>query len=588
MMKRLRAYALTMALSCSVFMGTSITTNATSVSGNELLENENGGESQGAGTVSENEIPNGNENSSLLGATDLKWAEPGVISFVLNNPTPAFHYISIEKDGHVVNSIQTSNLLDWNKLGDTITYSIYDEIEESGTYRFRVKVSEVEDDWNMAIGCVSDYSADFVYTLPDAKLQAPANVRWSMTQAGLVEWDRVDNAFGYAAFLYDKDGHITYGVTHHYNGTCKQDFADKIVEEVNNSLDEKLTAMEGATAEQAAAVVTDLQASVADSKSDLQISMQSNADTRDKIGSLEEAYITKANITQNTPDVDASIMDPSQVKILGASLNATPGATVDFKISLPTEEDKSVINTDLYKSVLAFEMGLEGEGITSSDLAIPVCITLPIPAGMNASNLKILHYSTAGAEPVIYDNSNIRLNGDGTFSFTITHFSMFAIVEMEDSAVGNSQVVVSSDNGVKQSVSSGTWVPITPEEKKRFALMGKEPVEYVAADNNSYPLFITNSVQGPKCFVSFEAVLGDYTIGRTYNIFPDNKAVYTMGNTAKITLSIPSALRKDGREYRMICVTENGTPYVLNDLDKNPDTITFETDKYYAFALIYK
>lgn len=38
----------------------------------------------------------------------------------------------------------------------------------------------------------------------------------------------------------------------------------------------------------------------------------------------------------------------------------------------------------------------------------------------------------------------------------------------------------------------------------------------------------------------------------------------------------------------MICVTQKGLPVVLNDLDKKMDTITFETNTFYAFALIYK
>lgn len=38
----------------------------------------------------------------------------------------------------------------------------------------------------------------------------------------------------------------------------------------------------------------------------------------------------------------------------------------------------------------------------------------------------------------------------------------------------------------------------------------------------------------------------------------------------------------------MISVTENGRPIVLEDLDSDPETITFETDTYYAYALVYK
>lgn len=636
------SFVLTMALSCSVFMGMSIESNATSVSGNEVTNeatvSEN--EASAASTVSENEIPDSgtvlgdetpeaSEETKFIGVSDVKWSEPGVLSFVFYDTTPAVYTIEVEKDGCSVNSIQMSNLLEWNQPGDTITYPVYADIEESGTYKFRVKVSESEEgSWDFTTGCVSEYSPEFVYTLPSAKLSTPANVRWSMNQAGLAEWDRVENAHGYQAFLYNKDGGLEIGYTSFYNSSnpdedfidqigekgpytlkvraiakdivnithsdwvsVEYDSLDNIVEEVNNSLDATLADIEIATtAEEVAAIVTELKNDVVDSKSDLQVSMQASADTKAKIESLESSYKEKANITQ-TAHVDETIMNPSQVKILGASLNAEPNATVDFKVSLPTEEDKALINKDLYKSVLAFEMGLEGAGINSSDLAIPVCITLPIPAGMDAGNLRILHYSTAGADPVIYDSSNIRLNGDGTFSFSITHFSLFAIVEMEESqgsSNGGSQCVVTSNGGSQQNVSVANWVPTTPDEKKRYAVMGKEAVECVPAATNKYAVSVRNAMQGPKCFVSFEAVLGDYTIGRTYNILPENKTAYSMSSAAKITLSIPKALRKDGRDFRMICVTENGMPYVLKDLDNDPNTITFETDKYYAFALIYK
>jgi len=37
----------------------------------------------------------------------------------------------------------------------------------------------------------------------------------------------------------------------------------------------------------------------------------------------------------------------------------------------------------------------------------------------------------------------------------------------------------------------------------------------------------------------------------------------------------------------MIGVDKDGVPYVQKDLDTNPDTITFEVDKGYAYALCY-
>ena len=106
--------------------------------------------------------------------------------------------------------------------------------------------------------------------------------------------------------------------------------------------------------------------------------------------------------------------------------------------------------------------------------------------------------------------------------------------------------------------------------------------------NNVYPVTVKNAMQGKRCFESFEAVLGDYTIGRTYNILPNGKRLYKMDKSVTITLSIPKELQAAGREFEMICVTEKGVPVILKDQDKDSATITITTDKFYAFALAYK
>lgn len=134
----------------------------------------------------------------------------------------------------------------------------------------------------------------------------------------------------------------------------------------------------------------------------------------------------------------------------------------------------------------------------------------------------------------------------------------------------------------------GGWKPSTPDEIKRFALCSSEEVDFTVDTKNAYAVTMQNSVQGEKCFVSFEAVLGDYIIGRTYNIFPSVGTVYQMDSKARITLNVPKTLQADNRKFRMISVTENGRPVILEDLDSNAETITFETDTYYAFALVYK
>lgn len=133
-----------------------------------------------------------------------------------------------------------------------------------------------------------------------------------------------------------------------------------------------------------------------------------------------------------------------------------------------------------------------------------------------------------------------------------------------------------------------TWKPTTPDEIKRYACVGKEAVQYTPSKDNAYKIEIKNAIQGPMCFKSFEAVLGDYTIGRTYNIYPPSGTTYSMDKEVEFTIKIPSAIYKENREYKMICVTEDGQPTVYNDSDSDPETITIKTDKFYAYALIYK
>ncbi len=157
-----------------------------------------------------------------------------------------------------------------------------------------------------------------------------------------------------------------------------------------------------------------------------------------------------------------------------------------------------------------------------------------------------------------------------------------------DSGNGESGLMASSLINSGMGAVIETWKPTTPDEIKRYSCMGKEAVRCTVSKDNDYPIEIENAMQGPMCFKSFEAVLGDYTIGRTYNIYPLTNARYSMDKEVELTIQIPSDLYKEGRQYKMICVTEGGKPYVYNDSDNSPGTITIKTDKFHAYALIYK
>ena len=156
------------------------------------------------------------------------------------------------------------------------------------------------------------------------------------------------------------------------------------------------------------------------------------------------------------------------------------------------------------------------------------------------------------------------------------------------SSAGNNSSSAGSNSSPTVEAVPKAWQPTTPDELERYAAYGREKVEYTTDATNNYLVTVYNAMPGRLCYDSFEAVLGEYVIGRTYNIFPLDKIVYQMDSKARIILNIPKALQADNREFQMICVTANGRPIVLKDLDTNPGTITFETDTYYAFALTYK
>lgn len=151
----------------------------------------------------------------------------------------------------------------------------------------------------------------------------------------------------------------------------------------------------------------------------------------------------------------------------------------------------------------------------------------------------------------------------------------------------NSRRISSGKSSEEQAVVE-TWKPTTPDEKKRYACMGKDAVQYTLSKDNAYRIVIENAMQGPMCFKSFEAVLSDYAIGRTYNIYTLPESVYSKDEEIQFTIKIPSDIYKKNREYKMICVTKGGLPIVYNDIDTNPETITVKTNKFYAYALIYR
>ena len=136
--------------------------------------------------------------------------------------------------------------------------------------------------------------------------------------------------------------------------------------------------------------------------------------------------------------------------------------------------------------------------------------------------------------------------------------------------------------------SSNSWSPSTEEDKARFSYKGSLPISFTASNAGDYKVVqVMGDVQGQKFFDSIETVLGSYKVGCTLSVVLDYQKLYNIENQITITMKIPEQVKAEGRTYVMIGVDKDGVPYVQKDLDTNPDTITFEVDKGYAYALCY-
>ena len=141
---------------------------------------------------------------------------------------------------------------------------------------------------------------------------------------------------------------------------------------------------------------------------------------------IEGSYIETHNITEEAPESTVEEIDATKVEMTGAALNTDSGS-VGLVIS--EAENTEAVDQTKYEDVFLFEMTVEarkedGSQVDySEELAIPVTITLPVPASVSLEGLKVVHYNDDGngTELKVLVDTQKR-----TVTFTVTHFSLFA------------------------------------------------------------------------------------------------------------------------------------------------------------------
>lgn len=394
------------------------------------------------------------------------------------------------------------------KAGSTVRNDLSGWISESGTYYFDCisyrDDKKMDDDYK-----ISDTSNMLKIEVSKKQLSVPSNLRWSKSKSGTAEWGKVENASSYSVTLF-KDGVpiVTLGTENTYidflgemGGDSNHKFTftvkansynlasylhsdtsgqSPVLELKKNEEQENPT-----VSSDVAAQLKDSNAAIANTSSsseakrivdniikntntrDLLLAVQTDSSTRRALYELEKQYQRAANVTVVTTVASETKLDRSKVSVQGAALNTAPDTSVFLNVKLPASTDVKPIDTSIYTSVLQLDMDIINNdtlrSITRSDgtLDIPVTVTLPVPAGMRAENMRILHYhhSDNGFDIIIP-----RINADGTISFTISHFSIFAFAEIKDNDTEkNEDPKTDPKNDTPESqlpfndVSSGSW-----------------------------------------------------------------------------------------------------------------------------------
>lgn len=405
------------------------------------------------------------EKKQLATPTGLAWGENWSLTWDAVPEGEGLYRILILKDGKT----HVNGLWGYDDLG-RLSFRAAPEINESGTYKFRIQA--VSMDWDTYISSEwSDYSEEKVYTRPSQALGTTTGY-WDSEEAGVFHYAGVEGAGGYSLELFytldgseeeysagprswleagykdtmdfrveDFNGLIdTFGAGRYRvkvralsgnideiaNGTAGE-FSDYFdTNAVSEGVGDKISsAMEAATAAEALATIkAEIQ------QSELRTAMQTDSSVLDQMKELEERYVAEKGIGKSNPVVSeeaGAYVDAQDISIVGAGLNVD-GGDVRLEVSMP--EKKEDLSGYRFTDSVQLDISLVHNNAKLHELEVPITVTMPIPSGLAASSLVILHYHEDGTVETV----NLKNNGDGTVTFTVVGFSTFIFaVEGNDS-----------------------------------------------------------------------------------------------------------------------------------------------------------
>ena len=415
----------------------------------------------------ENAAETVSEKTKLSAPEGLGWGRNYTAYWNAVPDAQGYYKIEVLRDGNVINELGIIQEADDKGV---VSWDISIYINESGTYQFKVQASNAYDqEQTEASEWVS--SPEKIYNRPDAQLDTTKGY-WDTTKPGKLNFLSVKGAREYEFTVYKKSAEgaiskvyisirhfgnidisiagqeLSYDITRvidrkgeglycvaikalsddldSYRSSEmgeKSDFYDttKTSSAVKNSLSNALS--DNKTASEALNTVT---SSV--SKEELKTAMQTDPEALALVNELETKYKIEKGISVKDPEVSdaaAKYVDSGKIEMVGAGLNATAGS-VQLSVGIP--EKREYVSDKHYKNTVQLAIELKNDNTSVHELGVPITITMPIPTGLDESRLAILHYHEDGS----VESVNLKNNGDGTVTFTVTSFSTFVFAEMTE------------------------------------------------------------------------------------------------------------------------------------------------------------
>ena len=359
---------------------------------------------------------------------------------------------------------------------DANTYEYKDLMLESGTYYFTVQA--VASDYNYTNSDIVK-SPEWTYVKPEKSISFPADLWWNGRTANWTERDNESLTYIYHMEFYkfnDNTGEYDliyksrnvwrscerlyanflkeYGIGKYYFRvrTTSRDitkeyhsswseyspvfFYDGTVSTVEMQLEDFIydindEFMENELSDDDKLYLRNRLRRIIDS-SELQKAMLEDSDIEGNgtgvISKIKKIQQRLGDVTQvNIKNADELGISDKDVTVIGANFNNDDGdavlniGQVNGNIEVPSE----------YKNALKFSMTL-GNVENSSELDIPVKITMPIPENINGDYISILHFKNDNNYEVIEKPYVFIKDGKQYVSFVVTGFSDFAMVEHEN------------------------------------------------------------------------------------------------------------------------------------------------------------